>query len=115
MNVARVRVRVPALGRVLTPARLRINVEDTSRQDIPARVVASVTIEVDTFDTASPTIVEVDCPLPPNVATAGLEASARLLVHTDEGLRAGDLNTTVAAPVRAGVVTELALVEIAPG
>jgi hypothetical protein len=114
MRHGRVRVIIPALGRELSPGRLEITIEDVSSLDVPSRIVATVSLRVDAFETAEPTEIEVDCPLPDRSATGRLEASARLLVHDDDALRAGDLNTVVATPFRLEGLSTLQLVEVPP-
>lgn len=99
MRVLKVRLDLPPWTAPQPGAVVTVTVEDTSRQDAPAVTVTGLTLHLPPLTNSSALPLVFDCPLP-DIVPDSLEVSAQLRFHSEARLRAGDLVTVVAAPVR---------------
>ena len=105
-------VHMPALGRLIANVHLSVQVEEVSESDVPAVVLARLTLTLPLLDLSNPLELRFEIPIPkamPNMAVSG--------ALTQQGPRAprpGDLITEKNVQITPGAPTHLHLVEYRP-
>ena len=113
ITLAEVIVHLPALGRVIAPSRLTVQVEDTSHADAPAAVVTRLVMDMPSVDLIAEASLRFQMPY--TGRSHDLSVSATLTIRSSGRRGPGDLITPAAVRITPHQASHVHLTEYIVG